>query len=75
MDDNSEDLSKLICFCFKYSKKDIFDAVNTNTEESIIQEIKDKMKDPGCFCEKANPSGKCCLKDIDNFIEKVKIRN
>jgi hypothetical protein len=27
------------------------------------------MKDPGYFCENANPSGKCCFVDINAFIK------
>jgi len=62
----------LICFCFKHSKKELFDAINNNSEETIVEDIKAKMKNPGCFCEKSNPSGKCCMADVKAFIKQVK---
>lgn len=65
-------LEGLICYCFNHSKKELFDAIKNGVEESIIQEIKAKMIDPGCFCETANPSGKCCLGDIHSFIKQAK---
>jgi hypothetical protein len=61
-----------LCYCFKYSKKDLLEAINNGTEENVIADIKDKMKNPGCFCETANPSGNCCLKDLADFIKQSK---
>lgn len=61
-----------LCYCFKYSEDDFKSALNEGKETELIEEIKSKMKDLGCFCEKANPSGKCCLMDIQKFIEKSK---
>lgn len=75
IEDNEVDLSDLdglICFCFKKSKKELFEAVRNGKEELILNEIKLKMKDPGCFCETSNPSGKCCLGDIQAFINVVR---
>jgi hypothetical protein len=48
----------LICYCFKKSKKELFDAAKSGEENLIVDDIKSKMKNPGCFCETANPSGK-----------------
>jgi hypothetical protein len=65
-------LEGLVCYCFKKSKKEIYDAVKKNCENVIIEDIKSKMKNPGCFCETANPSGKCCLGNVNSFIKAVK---
>jgi len=67
-----ENLDGFICYCFKKSKRELFDAVKNGEESLIVDEIKLKMKDPGCFCETANPSGKCCLADIQAFIMAAK---
>lgn len=74
MTERNEDLDELICYCFKFSKRNLSDAIKEDRENSFIDEIKKMMKDPGCFCEKANPSGKCCLNDIKNFIDEHKDR-
>ena len=67
-----DNLDDNICYCFKVSKQTLFDAIQSGTEVDIINEIKVKMNDPGCFCETANPTGKCCLGDIEAFIKLVK---
>ncbi len=67
-----ENLDGLICYCFKKSKKQLFDAVKNGEEDLIVADIKSKMKNPGCFCETANPSGRCCLADVQAFIKAVK---
>jgi hypothetical protein len=65
-------LDGLICYCFKHSKKELYEAIKNGSEQEVIDDIKAKIKDPGCFCETANPSGKCCLGDINKFIKGVK---
>lgn len=70
-----EKKTELLCYCFQVSKLDLSRAIAQASEGDIISEIKTKMKDPGCFCEKANPSGKCCLKDIYHFIQLKKEEN
>jgi NAD(P)H-nitrite reductase large subunit len=62
----------LICYCFKHSKQELFDAIQSGNEKDILDDIKSKMKDPGCFCETANPSGKCCLADNMAYIKHFK---
>lgn len=68
-DEVGRDLDGLICYCFKHSKQSLFDAIQSNKEHEIVNDIKAKMKDPGCFCETSNPSGKCCMADVMGFIK------
>ena len=67
--DVNGDLDGLICYCFNHSKLSLFDAIQSNNEQKIVNDIKKKMKDPGCSCEKSNPSGKCCMADVMGFIK------
>lgn len=64
----------LICYCFNRSKKELIEAIGAGREGDILNDIKSKMKDPGCFCEKSNPSGKCCLVDVNSFIKHFKFK-
>lgn len=64
--------NKKLCYCFNYSKDDFELAIVNGRENELIEEIKGKMKNPGCSCSTMNPSGKCCLGDIDLFIEMKK---
>jgi hypothetical protein len=72
INDGPVNLEGLICYCFKHSKSELHDSIKQGHEEEIVNDIKLKMKDPGCFCETANPSGKCCLHDVTAFINAVK---
>lgn len=67
-----DNLDGLICYCFKKSKIELSEAIQRGDENLIVDDIKSKMKDPGCFCETANPSGKCCLSDIQAFIKEAR---
>lgn len=69
---DKQDLEGLICYCFKHSKKELYQAIQNGKEQEIVNDIKGKMKNPGCFCETANPSGKCCLADVNAFINAFK---
>jgi len=66
-----ENLEGLICYCFKKSRNELFDAVKNGKEKIFLDDIISKMKKPGCFCETSNPSGKCCLSDIQAFIKET----
>ena len=68
-ENQSEDL---VCYCFKHSKKELIEAIEQGLEQEFINQILKKIKNPGCFCETANPSGKCCLSDINDFIKNTK---
>ena len=63
-----------LCYCFQYSEDDFRDAISQNKESDLLDDIKAKMKDPSCLCETANPSGKCCLADINKFIKEEKTK-
>lgn len=64
-----DSLEGLICYCFQHSKKELFKAIKNGSEQNIVNDIKTKIKNLGCFCETSNPSGKCCLSDIFSFIK------
>lgn len=67
-----ENLDGFICYCFKKSKKDLFDDILIGKEKYFVDEIKTNINKLGCFCETTNPSGKCCLVDIQGFIKCIK---
>ena len=62
----------LVCYCFNHTKSELETAIKDGTENDIIEDIKAKIKNPGCSCKTLNPSGKCCLPEIAKFIESKK---
>ncbi|WP_228855709.1 bacterioferritin-associated ferredoxin [Desulfomarina profundi] len=51
-------MSKLICYCFNYSVKDIEEDVIKNGRSMIQERIVREKKDGACQCHTRNPSGK-----------------
>jgi len=48
----------LICYCFKYTKKDIEEDLHNHGFSKILKKIKKEKSIGGCDCEVKNPKGK-----------------
>lgn len=60
------------CFCFNVTKGEIVNELKTTGDCKVLNLIKAKMKDPGCFCEISNPQGSCCLANNSSYINEQK---
>jgi len=60
-----------ICYCFEWTKEKISAELKATGESKALEDIKAKMKDPGCSCEILNPSGGCCLADVSKTIKEL----
>jgi hypothetical protein len=69
--DKDQGLDVPVCYCFNYSRESILKDIKTNGESNALKEIKYKMKDPGCFCERSNPQGNCCLGNVTALIKQI----
>jgi hypothetical protein len=58
-----------LCYCFGHSVASIKQELHTKDRSDALQDIRRKMKDPGCSCEVTNPSGACCLGSVATGIE------
>ena len=63
-----------VCYCFQWTKEKIKTEIQEKGESVVLEDIKAKMKNPGCSCEVLNPSGGCCLGDVSRAIKEVKIQ-
>jgi len=61
-----------LCYCFDWSKQKIKDEIMKTGSTIALDDIKAKMKNPGCSCEILNPSGGCCLSDVGKAIKDLK---
>ncbi|OUR93562.1 hypothetical protein A9Q84_19025 [Halobacteriovorax marinus] len=61
-----------VCYCFNHTRQSVLDELRATGESTVIEDIKAKMKDPGCFCEKSNPQGSCCLANNRKWLEEAK---
>jgi len=57
-----------LCYCFGWTKDLIKDNIEKTGKTNALEDIKNKIKTIGCNCATLNPSGKCCLKDVEAFI-------
>lgn len=61
-----------LCYCFGHSVASIKEELRTKGRSDALDDIRQKMKDPGCACEVTNPSGSCCLGTVGRGIETAK---
>lgn len=57
-----------LCYCFGHSVASIKQELRTKEHSDALEDIRAKMKDPGCHCETSNPSGSCCLGSVTKGI-------
>lgn len=62
-----------VCYCFDYTRQSILDEINKTGDTGALEDIKAKMKSPGCFCEISNPQGGCCLGNVTAWIKEAKL--
>ena len=58
-----------LCYCFGHSVASINDEFLTKGRSDALEDIREKMKNPGCRCETENPSGLCCLGNVGKGIK------
>jgi hypothetical protein len=61
-----------LCYCFGHSVASIADEFRAKGRSDALDDIRAKMKHPGCRCETENPSGSCCLGAVSQAVEEVR---
>lgn len=61
-----------VCYCFGHTRQSILSELQLSGDTNVLEDVKSKMKDPGCFCEKSNPQGGCCLVNVSSWIKEAK---
>jgi hypothetical protein len=57
-----------LCYCFNVLKEDALKELDETGNSDVVAMIKKSMKNHGCRCEKLNPRGGCCIKDIEKWL-------
>lgn len=65
-------LDVTVCYCFGHTRQSVLDELKSTGKTNVFEDVKAKMKNPGCFCETSNPQGNCCLGNITAWINEAK---
>ncbi|NJD51635.1 MAG: hypothetical protein FIB07_02085 [Candidatus Methanoperedens sp.] len=58
-----------VCYCFGWTKERIFEQIRQLGYSTAVREITAKIKADECTCDKKNPSGRCCLGEVNKAIK------
>lgn len=64
-----------LCYCFDYSRADIRRDIEKLGSTKIPDEIEVEIQSGFCACEVKNPSGSCCLGDVNRAVQEVLARS
>ena len=59
-----------VCYCFGWSRQRIEDVVQRQNGQPLL-EIKAQVLAQRCGCEVNNPQGRCCLINVQGFLEQT----
>jgi hypothetical protein len=62
-----------VCYCFSFTERDIIEDVEQHWEGRIFKEITANVKAGLCACEIKNPSGRCCLGNVQKAMKKARV--
>lgn len=61
-----------VCYCFGYTRADIHNGIRETGTTTIPPKIRAEVKAGRCACETKNPSGSCCLGDVERAVKEVR---
>lgn len=59
-----------VCYCFGWTQERIFEQIRQSGHSTAVREIGAKVKAGECACDKKNPSGRCCLGNVNKAVKK-----
>lgn len=60
-----------LCYCFNFDRKAIWDDIRLKGTTDIPRIITQRIKAGECRCKVTNPSGSCCLGDINRAVKQA----
>ncbi len=64
-----------VCYCFGWTQKRIFEQIRQLGYSTAVREISEKIKADECACDITNPSGRCCLGEVNKAVKRGKELN
>lgn len=60
-----------ICYCFGHTAESAREEIATTGRSTVAKRIAAEVQSGNCSCEVKNPSGKCCLGDVNRAIQQI----
>ena len=61
----------LVCYCFLHRSADITRQLEATGQTDIFESIQREVAAGNCSCEVRNPSGKCCLGEVQETTRRL----
>ena len=61
-----------LCYCFGYDESHIRDELTRSGRTTIPEKIGKLIGEGLCACDTLNPSGRCCLGEVNKAVERLK---
>ncbi len=58
----------LVCYCFRRTRMEVEEEARTLLASPTLEFVRTKVQEKSCACEIRNPTGKCCLRDIQSIV-------
>lgn len=62
----------LVCYCFQHRRGDLEAELAAGGETTIPKRISAEVEAGNCACEVRNPSGKCCLGEVQRVSQEIR---
>lgn len=62
-----------LCYCFGYDREDVRRDIEVHGKSAIPDRIKAEVQAGFCACEVKNPSGSCCLGDVNRAAKEAEM--
>ncbi|MFZ3385137.1 MAG: hypothetical protein WA144_14555 [Candidatus Methanoperedens sp.] len=59
-----------VCYCFGWTQERIFEQIRQLGYSTAVREIGAKIKADECACDINNPSGRCCLGEVNKTVKR-----
>jgi hypothetical protein len=60
-----------LCYCFGHTAESVREEILATGRSSVAGRIAAEVQAGNCSCEVENPSGKCCLGDVNHALEQI----
>jgi Zinc binding domain len=63
-----------LCYCFGFNESHLREEISETGNTTIPERISNLIREGLCACESRNPSGGCCLGEVNRTANKFKLR-